>query len=192
MWAWLRSAFARAPASASVAVPERPVWADELLDSMQKLSRVTAKQAARLEAAVGETDARLAAVVTQLRAHSDAGAGGPRSDVPRFDELFDALDALDQACELAQEVHLADGLSRIKERLSSFLEQSGYSRVTATAGMPNPRLMRVVGSEPRADRPAGSVARMVRAAIVAGTRVVREGEVITSTEIRDHEERLGN
>jgi molecular chaperone GrpE (heat shock protein) len=165
---------------------------DDVLDAIQKLSRATVKQSARLEAALGESDARLTAVLEGLRKRADGPSTQDAADAPRYDELFDSLDALDEARALAREPHLSDGLLRVHDKLLRFLERAGYSRMAEDSGVPDGRLMRVVGTEPRADRVPGTITRVVRAAIVAQGRVVREGEVIVSTEAQGDEQYMGN
>lgn len=189
MFGWLRALISR-----SDSPPEQPQSAstEEVLDALQKLSRATAKQSARLEAAIGESDARLSTLLEELRKQSDASPTRGAPDAVRYDELFDALDALDEARALAREPHLSEGLVRVRDKLLRLLERAGYSRVAEGAGVPDGRLMRVVGTEPRADLAPGTITRVVRAAIVARGRVVREGEVIVSTEVKGDERHMGN
>jgi molecular chaperone GrpE (heat shock protein) len=189
VFGWLR-----ALVSPSDSAPEQSesAPAQEVLDALQKLSRATAKQSARLEAAIGESDARLTTLLEALRKQSAASSAREAPDAARYDELFDALDALDEARALAREPHLYDGLLRVRDKLLRFLERAGYSRVAEDSGVPDGRLMRVVGTEPRSELAPGTITRVVRAAIVAGGRVVREGEVIVSTEVQGDERHVGN
>jgi molecular chaperone GrpE (heat shock protein) len=182
--------FRRAPVSLPPPpVDERPAWVDELTEAVQKQSRAAAKQSARLEATLGEIDARIAqlgATIARTRSHV-----APGSD-DAFELVFDALDALDAARALARDPHLADGLSRVGERLARFCEQRGFQRVTGLGSTPDAAVMRVVGTEPSAEQAAGNVVRVVRAAVLRGDQVVREGNVIVSAPEGEHEQRLGN
>jgi|GEM_PF-6914941 len=178
MLSWLRGRFfggdASSPTADAVTAPvERPSWADEVLESMQKQARATAKQSARLEASVADLDARL----------SELGATTRAREAADFGDLFDALDALDAARALTSEPHLAEGLARVQAKLVGFSVRRGFSRVATRGELPDARLMRVVGTERSVEIAAGLVSTVVRAAIVSGDKVVREGEVLVSEEI---------
>jgi molecular chaperone GrpE (heat shock protein) len=166
----------------------RPTWADELLEGLQKQSRTLVKQGARLDASLGALDARVGALHDVLKA-------SPASAAPtaiRLDDVFDALDALDEARRLVDEPHLSVGLSRVSERLCRFCERAGYTRLAPVGELPDARLLRVVGTEHDTGIGTGRITRVVRAAIVAGTTLVREGEAILSQESGTDDQRLGH
>ena len=188
MLTWLRSRLSSPPLPALPAEEVRPTWADELLEALQKQSRSVVKQGARLDASLGELDSRVAALHDALKA-SAAPAATPAI---RLDDVFDALDALDEARRLADEPHLAAGLARVSERLCRFCERAGYTRLAPVGELPDARLLRIVGTEHDTGIGTGRVTRVVRAAIVAGTTLVREGEAILSQEGGTDEQRLGH
>jgi len=170
------------------------MWVDELLrelqEGLQKQSRAAVKQATRLEAALGETDARVTALGEAIKKLPGASVSR-ESNVTRPDEVFDALDALDEALRLTAEPHLAQGLTRVRERLLRFCERLGYTRVDGHGELPDPQVMRIVGTEARHDAAHGTVTRVVRAAVRSGSQIVREGEVIVSTQEDSDGARLG-
>jgi molecular chaperone GrpE (heat shock protein) len=141
---------------------------EQILDALKKQARANAKQSARLESMLAEIDRR----TKELAARRSEPASS-------YDDLFDALDALDAAMTFAPP-DLREGLARVAARLERFAERQGFSRVAARGVAPDPRLFRVVGVDPRGDSPAGTVNAIVRAAIVRGDQVVREGEVLVS------------
>jgi hypothetical protein len=70
------------------------------------------------------------------------------------------------------------GLRRIVRRLESALVQPhGFDRRGARGDLVDGKLFRVVGTEASPDR-AGTIAKVVRSAIVRGDEIVRVGEVI--------------
>jgi molecular chaperone GrpE (heat shock protein) len=94
-----------------------------------------------------------------------------------FELLLDAADLLDDAARLSPSPDHAEGLAGIRERLEQFLSEAGLRRVARLDGPLDPRHFRVVGREDDGVRP-----RVVRAAILEGERLVREGEVILERE----------
>ena len=178
--AWLRSRLTPSLPPPPAPADERPAWVGELLDALQKQTRAAAKQAARFEAGLGELDARVIGLAESIK--KSASSAVPAAQRARYDEVFDALDALDEAQLRAVEPHLAQGLTRVSERLLRFCERAGYSRIVPRGEQPDPRVVRVVGSEPGIGVDRGRVTRVVRAAVVAGAELVREGEVIVSSE----------
>jgi molecular chaperone GrpE (heat shock protein) len=160
----------------------------ELLEALQKQSRSMVKQGARLDASLGALDARVGALQDALKA--SAAPAAPTAI--RLDEVFDALDALDEARRLVDEPHLSAGLARVCERLCRFCERAGYTRLAPVGELPDARLLRVVGTEQDAGIGTGRITRVVRAAIVTGTTLVREGEAILSQEGGTDEQRMGH
>jgi len=150
----------------------------ELLETLRKLVRSTGKVGARLDA----MDAKLDTGFAEVRSRMETLAANETARW-RWDDLLDALDALDRARESAGVVTsdgMRDGLRAVSERLELFLRQAGIARIADTGGGLDGRLFRVVGTETRADLGEGSVVRVVRAAARTGNEVVREGEVIVS------------
>lgn len=183
--------FRRTPLPLAPPALERPAWVDELAAALQKQTRAATKQTARLEAAVGELDARVAQLAAELGQTRGANEAFEANEAESYELVFDALDALDAARELAADPHLAEGLARVGERLELFCASRGFRRVTSLGAAPDGNLMRVVGTE-RSAQPPGQVLRVVRAALLRGEQLVREGSVIISAREEQHGQRLGH
>ena len=143
---------------------------------LQKVARGQARQGLRIESIESKLEAGFAdlrASLGTVAAANDAGL--------RFDDCFDAMDALDEAVRLAPSPEYARGLKVVLDRLTSFLARSGYQRATAVGQPADARRFRVVGTEVRESQPPGVVVGMARAAVLRQGEVVREGEVIVST-----------
>lgn len=159
-----------------------PPWADGLAELLQKTSRAQARLGVRLD----DLERKLEGGFTELRSSLAAAAVTPRASeaLPaRWDDLLDALDLLEEAArsldEAAQSAQ-SEGLRRVLSRLEGFLEQCALRRVSPVGSAPDGKVFRVVGTSHRPDLPEGVVARVVRAAVLSGGRVVREGEVLTN------------
>jgi molecular chaperone GrpE (heat shock protein) len=157
------------------------------MEGLQKQNRAAAKQAARLEALIGECSAELRLARTELV--RSASAVAPSEE--RYDDLFDSLDALDQALALASEPHLVEGLSRVQLRIQQFCERAGFARTGAVGQPVDAGSMRIVGTQRAGDVPVGSISRVVCAAITREGKLVREGQVIVRTEEKNDESQLG-
>jgi molecular chaperone GrpE (heat shock protein) len=161
MWRWLRRALASEGA---------PPELGELLEASRKSARAQAKLALKVE----ELERKVEAGLADLRSRIEAkGANG-------HDDLFDALDLLDQAALAVNEGRLdgvTDGLLGIGARLERAMGRAQLARVAPVGVKPDGARFRVVGTEEDASLPEGAVVRVVRAAIVSGDKVVREGEV---------------
>jgi hypothetical protein len=105
-------------------------------------------------------------------------SGVPTGAGARWDELLDALDLLDEAVRLADPM-LAPGLAGVTERLGRFLAHAGLTRLALLGHPPDGRLFRIVGTQPHPSLAEGVIARVVRAAVLQGEHLVREGEAIT-------------
>lgn len=204
MWTWLTRLFrspAPKPSAPAAALPaatdgtsddahdddeeeeseadEPPSWAEALHESVQRLARAQARLDMRLDGIQSTISGGFADL-----ARSTARTPPPDSEPDPVDwaPLFDALDVLDVALDVASDADkaLAHGLRLVADRLGAFIESRGFARIRPRSGAPDGRLFRVVGSEPHPSVEAGSVARMVRAAIFAGSKLVREGEVLVS------------
>lgn len=158
-------------------LPASPVdHGPELLESLQKLSRANARLALRVE----DLETKLEGGFAELRGQLSA----QKAEEPvRPDELFDALDALDEASLAARSLQpeLAEGLERLSRRLEQCTLKEAFVRLRPHGQSPDGRLFKVVGAVSTEDLADGLIARVVRAAITRpdGTPV-REGEVITS------------
>ena len=163
-----------APASPPFVAPA--VADPEVLEQLQKLSRASARTALRLEDLEKKLEGGFADLRSQLSAPKVA-------DQPRPEELFDALDALDEACVNARALQpeLAEGLERVARRVEEVTLKQAWVRVRPHGQPPDGRLFKVVGAVQTPDLADGLVARVVRAAITSRDgATVRQGEVITS------------
>jgi molecular chaperone GrpE (heat shock protein) len=155
----------------------RPPWVDELAELLQKSLRAQARLAITLE----DLERKVEGGFEDLRRSvSEAGRGAERAEAASWDDVLDALDVLGHAIDATGDAAILTGLRGIEERLELALARAGFVRHAAAGALPDGQLWRVVGSEPRPDLPAGVVARVVRAAVTRGGRVVREGDVLVS------------
>lgn len=149
-----------------------------MLELVQKSSRAQTRWGARLD----DLACKLEGGFEELRQAARASAA--RTGVPPlpWEELWDAMDALDDAARLAglgSLPGLEDGLRRTLARLDRFLAHVDMTRVSPVgAPAPDGRLFRVVGTLELSELPEGAVVRVARAAIVRGDRALREGEVL--------------
>jgi len=169
MVAWLRRLFRREPPAPEPPPPDP----SPLLDLTQRSARAVAKLGLRLD----QLESKIEGGFADVRAH----LASPRSDaaVPRlpFDLLLDAADLLDEAVRISPSPEYAAGLAGIRDRLERFLTEAGLQRMARIDGAPDPRRFRIVGREGDGSRP-----RVVRAAVLEGERLVREGEIILEHE----------
>lgn len=149
--------------------------AEALAALLQKVARGQARQGLRIESIESKLEAGLADLRTSLGTMAAANGSGLR-----FDELFDAMDALDEAVRQAPSPEYARGLNVVLDRLTGFLARVGYQRGSALGQPVDAHRFRVVGTEVREAQPPGIVVRMARAAVLRQGEVVREGEVIVS------------
>ena len=183
MFTWLRRLFSSRPE-----VPELPgetareepppAWAAGLADALQKSSRVQARLALQVEDLDRKLEGGLAELRSSLSSRKGTSPGAISAPEPRWSELLDALDLLDEATRLVEPAS-ASGLAGVKTRLMSFLEHSGLTRLTPLGQPLDGRLFRVVGTEPHPSLAEGSVVRLVRAAVLREGHLLREGEAIT-------------
>jgi molecular chaperone GrpE (heat shock protein) len=183
MLLWLRRLFAahpEVPALPREIQPAElpPAWATALLDAVQKSSRAQARLALQVE----DLDRKLEGGLSELRGSLSSKEGTAPSlsagTEPLWDALLEALDLLDEATRLADPA-LAPGLAGVTERLVRFLAHSGLTRLAPLGQPPDGRLFRVVGTQPHPSLAEGVIARVVRAAVLRGEHLVREGEAIT-------------
>jgi molecular chaperone GrpE (heat shock protein) len=183
MLLWLRRRFtarSKAPALPGGTLPAEspPSWATALLEAVQKSSRAQARLALQIE----DLDRKLEGGLAEWRnssAQKSAATGLSAGPEPLWENVLDALDLLDEATRLADPA-LAPGLAGVTDRLVRFLAHSGLTRLAPLGHQPDGRLFRVVGTQPYpSNLVEGDVIRVVRAAVLRGEHVVREGEVIT-------------
>ena len=181
MFAWLARIFVRRPPDApkalvahSVPAPivDAPSTAAPVLETVQKSARAVAKLGLRFEQLESKVEAGFADLRAQLSRVRNSSSD-PR--LP-FEILFDVADLLDEASRHAPSADHADGLSGICDRVEKFLREAGLNRVSQVGPELDARIFRVVGSSN-----SGDGIRVVRAAIVDGERLVREGEVLIDT-----------
>jgi hypothetical protein len=183
MFDWFRRLFSARPEAPELpeetCSPESPpVWASALLDAVLKSSRAQARLALQVEDVDRKLEGGLAELRGSLFSRQGAAPGSAVEDEPRWEELLEALDLLDEATRVADSA-LAPGLAGVAARLEGFLAHSGLTRLAPMGAPPDGRLFRVVGNQIHPTLPEGAVARVVRAAVVRGEQLFREGEVIT-------------
>jgi hypothetical protein len=183
MFTWLRrlvGARSQIPELPEETLPPEspPAWADALLDAVQKCSRAQARMTLQVEDLERKLEGGLADLRSSLSAVKGAPPGGSDGSEPRWDEVLDALDLLHEAIHVADPA-LAPGLAGVAARLERFLTHSGLTRLAPIGQPPEGRLFRVVGTQPHPSLSEGAIARVVRAAVLRGGHLVREGEAIT-------------
>jgi molecular chaperone GrpE (heat shock protein) len=183
MFHWLRRLLgsrSRAPGLSGQGLPAEspPAWATPLLEAVQKSSRAQARLALQVE----ELERKLEGGFTEWRdslAAQKAAAPGAAPDTElRWEELLDSRDLLEEAARLS-DPFLASGLVGVTDRLDRFLAQAGLRRLAPVGQPPDGRLFRVVGTQPNPSLSDGVIARVIRAAVLRGEHLVREGEAIT-------------
>ncbi|MDC0713145.1 nucleotide exchange factor GrpE [Stigmatella sp. ncwal1] len=149
-----------------------------LLDAVQKSSRAHARLTLQVEDLERKLEGGLSEMRGTLQSLKATGPGRPPASEPHWDVVLDALDLLDEAVRVASP-ELAPGLAGVAARLENFLVSSGLTRLVPAGHPADGRVFRVVGTEPHVGLPEGAVVRVVRAAVLRGDRLVREGEAIT-------------
>jgi len=187
MFTWIRRLFEAHPevhelpeATGSSQAP--PPWAAALAEGLQKSARAQARLTLQVEDLDRKLEGGLAELRGTLAAQKGVAAGVPSGAEPRWDALLDALDLLDEAVRLADPA-LAPGLVGVVTRLGSFLTHSGLMRLAPIGDPPDGRMFRVVGTEADSRFAEGAIVRVVRAAVLRGEHLLREGEAIT---VRKH------
>jgi molecular chaperone GrpE (heat shock protein) len=182
MFTWLRRRFSSRPQVPELpgeeALAEPPVWAAGLAEVLQRSARAQARLALQVEDLDRKLEGGLAELRSSLSLRKGTAPGVSSGAEPRWSDLLDALDLLDEAIRLVDPAS-ASGLAGVKTRLMSFLEHSGLTRL-APLGQPlDGHLFRVVGTEAHPSLAEGAVVRLVRAAVLREGHLLREGEVIT-------------
>jgi molecular chaperone GrpE (heat shock protein) len=183
MFTWLQRLFSSRPQApelpgetAHEELP--PAWAAGLAEALQKSARAQARLALQVEDLDHKLEGGLAELRSSLSSRNGAAPGVSSGTEPRWNELLDALDLLEEAIRLADPPS-ASGLEGVKSRLVSFLEHSGLTRMAPLGQPPDGRFFRVVGTEPHPNLAEGAVVRLVRAAVLREGHLLREGEAIT-------------
>lgn len=152
---------------------------DELLESVQKLARAQAKQLVRVEGLENKLEGGFTEIRAGLAAMASRVSSGGSLN---WNELLDAMDVLEEACRSVEERgerEVASGLRGALNRLDRFLsEQAGLSRIHQTNGTPDGKLFRIVAVDDRLGSPESVITRVVRAAVLRGDKLIREGELI--------------
>jgi hypothetical protein len=145
---------------------------------VQKSSRAQARLALQVEDLDRKLEGGLAEWRSSLAAQKgDAPGVAPGTELC-WDELLDSRDLLEEAARLADPV-LASGLAGVTGRLDRFLSQAGLRRLAPVGHPPDGRFFRVVGTQPHPSLSDGAISRVVRAAVLRGEHLMREGEAIT-------------
>lgn len=159
---------------------DQAVQGEALLELLQKSARHQARLALRLDELDRKLEGGFADLRQTIKNHAMTAADSP---TVRWDDLLDAMDLLQEAIQSSgsnDPASMAEGLRSILDRLEHFSVQSALTRVLAPDTEPDGRFWRVVGVQEDPNIPDGAVVRVVRAAILSGERVIREGEVITN------------
>jgi hypothetical protein len=183
MLTWLRRILSSRPEvpelPGSLAPDEPPpAWANELAQALQKSARAHARLTLQVEDLDRKLEGGLAELRDALASSRGTAPGLPSEPEPDWGALLDALDLLDAAIRLSDPAS-ASGLAGVLTRLEGFLRHSGLTRLSPVGQLPDGRLFRVVGTEPHPTLAEGVVARLVRAAVLRGGQLLREGEAIT-------------
>ncbi len=183
MFRWFRRRFtarSAAPALPGGPLPAEspPAWATTLLEAVQKSSRAQA----RLSLQVEDLERKLEGGLAEWRGlhasqRADAPGVAPGTELC-WDELLDSRDLIEEAARTADPA-LASGLAGVTDRLDRFLSQAGLRRLAPLGHPPDGRFFRVVGTQPHHSLAEGAISRVVRAAVLRGEHLVREGEAIT-------------
>lgn len=172
MRAWVRKILRRQVPAESI--PEVRQEIATTLEAAQRSARAVARLGLRLDQVESKLEGGFADLRAQLSTFRSNGVPASR---PPFELLFDAADLLDEAARLSASPGHAAGLAGIRERLERFLFEAGLQRVAQVDGPVDPLRFRVVGREDGGARP-----RVIRAAILDGERLVREGEIVLERE----------
>ena len=183
MLIWIRRLLAarrKAPRRSGETAPSEapPAWAGSVVDAIQKSSRAHARLTLQVEDLERKLEGGLAELRASLSSIKAAAAAHSPETEPRWEELLDALDLLDEAVRMA-DAAVAPGLAGVAARLDAFVTRSGLTRLTPVGHPPDGRVFRVVGTQPHPGLAEGVVVRVVRAAVLQGERLLREGAAIT-------------
>jgi hypothetical protein len=145
---------------------------------VRKSSRAQARLSLQVEDLERKLEGGLAEWRGALSALQGAASGVSSGPELPWAELLDARDLLEEAARVA-DLALAPGLAGVTDRLDRFLAHAGLRRLAPLGQPPDGSLFRVVGTQPHSSLPEGVISRVVRAAVLRGEHLVREGEAIT-------------
>ncbi|MBN1205129.1 MAG: hypothetical protein JXB05_09420 [Myxococcaceae bacterium] len=145
---------------------------------MRKSSRAQARLSLQVEDLERKLEGGLAEWRGTLSSQQGAASGVSWRTELSWDELLDARDLLEEAAHMA-DLALAPGLVGVTDRIDRFLAHAGLTRLAPLGHPPDGRLFRVVGTQSHPSLPEGAISRVVRAAVLCGEHLVREGEAIT-------------
>jgi hypothetical protein len=157
---------------------EPPPWLEQLLTLAQKSTRASARMALRLD----DIERKLEGGFVSLRETLRQSVPVDVSSLI-WDDLLDAMDLLEEAVQTTStqgQGAMSDGLRGVLVRLERFLAQAQFERIGVPGAPPDGKLFRVVGTEHAPQLAEGVITRVVRAAVLQGERVVREGAVLTN------------
>jgi molecular chaperone GrpE (heat shock protein) len=167
-----------------VAVPAR----DGLLDEIADLARKCARGQVRLTAKLEEIDAKLQGALAEQRAAATARSPVESGEaLAAWGDVLDVLDTMDHVLTSAlgsDPAAIEQGLHGMAARLKRALAQAQITRVGAPGEPIDPKTLRVIGTEDRADWPDGVISRVVRAGALLRGRLAREGEVFVNKRSR--------
>jgi len=183
MFRWVKELLSLGKQSTQVQESEELIDSriDEILESVLKLSRAQAKQGLRVEG----LENKLEGGFTEMRSEFASLAERDSSESSfNWSDLLDAMDTLEKACrslEQREERDISAGLRGAIGRMERFLfEQAGISRINQTDGAPNGKLFRIVAVDGGLGPSDSLTTRVVRAAVLRGDKLMREGELIVN------------
>jgi hypothetical protein len=186
MWSWVQRWFpgreTKGEPPSRGASGETPAWVDDLLSLMQKSARTRAWLGLRLDDIERKIEGGFASLQETLRRSVLVGSAH-QAESWAWDDLLDAMDLIEEAVQNASsqgDPAMADGLRGVLIRLERFLAQAQLERLGVPGTPPDGKLFRVVGTEHMPEFAEGVITRVVRAAVLRGERVVREGAVLTN------------
>lgn len=155
--------------SASVAPP----WAAEMAEQLLKLSRAQARIGLRFDELQSQVDAGFASL---------RGPVAP-ADLAKSADLAPLLDAMDLLDDLASQHpgDLGEGLQMVVQRLNQLVVGHGLQRAALLGRMVDGRLAEVNATVAVTGVAAGVVVRVVRAPVLRGLSVFRQGAVVVSS-----------
>ncbi len=162
---------------------------DEQLELTRRELAEAHETSRKLLKALGRSSLRIEQIETMVSSIAKLDAP-PKEAVHRgdLDDLLDALDQLDRAIASTASRGLDDletGLVGVRDRLEGFAGSLGLSRLRAVGIPVDATRFRVVGSREQDGAPSDQVVEIVRAAVLDGARLMREGEVIAAVHVQE-------
>lgn len=155
--------------SAAVAPP----WAAEMAEQLLKLSRAQARIGLRFDELQSQVDTGFASL---------RGPVAP-ADLAKGADLAPLLDAMDLLDDLAGQHpgELGEGLQMVVQRLNQMVVGHGLQRASLLGRMVDGRLAEVNATVAVPGVASGIVVRVVRAPVLRGLSVFRQGAVVVSS-----------